>query len=66
MNGPILTLLVSLHSVLTYKSNFWAHLTLDNIVFYENVTTCIKYHLNRIYAMDFCPKSLQEMKQKLY
>ena len=47
-------------------SNFWVRLALDNIVYCENITTYIKSHLNRKYAMDFFPKSLQEMKQKLY
>ena len=31
----------------------------------ENITTFIKSHLNRKYAMDFFPKSLQEMKQSV-
>ena len=47
-------------------SNFWVHRALDKIVYCENITTYIKSHLNRKYAMDFFPKSLQEMKQKLY
>ena len=34
-------------------SNFWVHLALDKIVYCENITTYIKSHLNRKYAMDF-------------
>ena len=45
-------------------SNFWVRLTLDKIVYCENIPTYIKSHLNRKY--DFFPKSLQERKQKSY
>ena len=47
-------------------SNFSIRPALDKIVYCENITTYIKPHLNRKYAMDFSPKSLQEIKQKLY
>ena len=65
MNGPILTLFISLHSVLTL-SNFWVRPALGKIVYCENIPTYIKSHFNSMYAMDFFLKSLQEMKQKLY
>ena len=47
-------------------SNVRFCLALDKIVYCENITTYIKSHLNRKYAMDFFPKSLQKMKQKIY
>ena len=47
-------------------SNFWVPFALDKIVYCENITTYIKPHLNRKYDMDIFPKSLQEMKPKLY
>ena len=34
-------------------SNFWVHLALDKIVYGENITTYMKSHLNRKYAMIF-------------
>ena len=34
------------------SSNFWVRLALDKIVYCENITTYIKSHLNRKYAMD--------------
>ena len=50
MNGPILTLLVSIYSVL-HISNF--RLALGKIVYCDNILTYIKSHLNSKYAMDF-------------
>ena len=39
---------------------------LDKIVYCENITTYIKSHLNRKYAIDFFPKSLQEKRDRNY
>ena len=33
--------------------NFWVRLAFDKIVYFENITTYIKSHLIRKYAMDF-------------
>ena len=62
MDGHILTLSISLHSVLTYLTfgSVWPYVRLC-----ENIPPHIKSHLNSKYAMDFSEK-LQEMKQKLY
>ena len=52
MNGPILTLLVSINSGYIQLSNFWIRLALGKIVNCENIglPTYIKSHLNSKYA----------------
>ena len=47
MDGQILTLSISLHSVLTFGS-VWPYVRLC-----ENIPTHIKSHLNSKYALDF-------------
>ena len=43
--------------------NFRARLALDKIVYCENITTYIKSHLIRKYAMDFLPSLYKKWKR---